>query len=76
MENMKISGFEWDDGNWPKCGKHGVSRAEIEQALLRENLRGRTCRHSRPIPRRAALARYRKNTSWSPCLSGFHDSED
>ena len=30
---MKISGFDWDEGNWPKCGKHGVSRAEIEQAL-------------------------------------------
>jgi hypothetical protein len=31
---MKISGFEWDDGNWPKCGKHGVSREEIEQVLM------------------------------------------
>jgi len=36
MKAMKIAGFEWDDGNWPKCGKHGVSRAEIEQALLGE----------------------------------------
>ena len=31
---MKIQGFDWDDGNWPKCGKHGVSRQEIEQVLL------------------------------------------
>lgn len=31
---MKITGFDWDDGNWPKCGKHGVSREEIEQVLL------------------------------------------
>lgn len=30
---MKISGFDWDNGNWPKCGKHGVSRNEIEQVL-------------------------------------------
>ena len=30
---MKISGFEWNDGNWPKCGKHGVSREEVEQVL-------------------------------------------
>ncbi len=30
---MNISGFEWDDGNWPKCGKHGVSREEVEQVL-------------------------------------------
>ena len=26
----KIDGFQWDLGNWPKCGKHGVSREEIE----------------------------------------------
>jgi uncharacterized DUF497 family protein len=31
---MKIEGFDWDDGNWPKCGKHGVSREEIEAVLL------------------------------------------
>jgi uncharacterized DUF497 family protein len=23
----------WDDGNWPKCGKHGVSKAEIGHVL-------------------------------------------
>jgi uncharacterized DUF497 family protein len=28
---MKLSGFDWDRGNWPKCEKHGVSRAEIEE---------------------------------------------
>ena len=33
---MKIAGFDLDDGNWPKCGKHGVSREEIEQVLLGE----------------------------------------
>lgn len=27
-------GFDWDDGNWPKCGKHGVSKEEIEELLL------------------------------------------
>ena len=31
---MKITGFDWDDGNWPKCGKHGVQRAEIEEVFL------------------------------------------
>jgi len=34
--NLKIAGFDWDDGNWPKCGKHGVSREEIEYVLLNE----------------------------------------
>ena len=27
---QRISGFDWDEGNWPKCGKHGVSKSEIE----------------------------------------------
>jgi uncharacterized protein len=31
---MKVVGFDWDSGNWPKCGKHGVSREEIEEVLL------------------------------------------
>jgi uncharacterized protein len=31
---MKFAGFDWDDGNWPKCGKHGLSREEIEEVLL------------------------------------------
>ena len=31
---MKIVGFDWDEGNWPKCAKHGVSREEIEEVLL------------------------------------------
>jgi uncharacterized DUF497 family protein len=25
-----IAGFDWDDGNWPKCGRHGVTKEEIE----------------------------------------------
>lgn len=33
--HITIAGFDWDDGNWPKCGKHGVSQAEIEAVLLR-----------------------------------------
>jgi len=30
---MQFDCFDWDDGNWPKCGKHGVSQAEIEAVL-------------------------------------------
>nr|VFK40074.1 MAG: hypothetical protein BECKTC1821E_GA0114239_100657 [Candidatus Kentron sp. TC]VFK55974.1 MAG: hypothetical protein BECKTC1821F_GA0114240_100858 [Candidatus Kentron sp. TC] len=22
--------FDWDEGNWPKCGKYGLSKEEIE----------------------------------------------
>ena len=25
--------FDWDDGNWPKCGKHGLTKLEIETAF-------------------------------------------
>lgn len=31
---MAIAGFDWDEGNWPKCGQHGVSRQEIEEVLM------------------------------------------
>jgi uncharacterized DUF497 family protein len=30
---VKIDGFDWDDGNWPKCAKHGLSKLAIEAAL-------------------------------------------
>ena len=33
---MEVTGFDWDGGNWPRCGRHGVSREEIEQVLLGE----------------------------------------
>jgi hypothetical protein len=31
---MQIDGVDWDDGNWPKCAAHGVSKADIEHVLL------------------------------------------
>lgn len=34
---MDWDGFEWDDGNWPKCGKHGVSKSDIEAIFDRED---------------------------------------
>lgn len=34
--NGVIAGFQWDDGNWPKCGRHGLSRSEIEFVLSNE----------------------------------------
>lgn len=30
MDFDEIAGFDWDDGNWPKCAKHGLTRDEIE----------------------------------------------
>ena len=33
---LTIAGLDWDDGNWPKCGKHGVSQDEIESLFVGE----------------------------------------
>jgi uncharacterized DUF497 family protein len=34
MDLTRVAGFDWDDGNWPKCGKHGVSRDDIEAMFV------------------------------------------
>lgn len=36
MEKISVSGFDWDDGNWPKCAKHGVTKQEIEEIFFSE----------------------------------------
>jgi uncharacterized DUF497 family protein len=36
---METVAFDWDDGNWPKCGKHGVAREEIERLFLEGGVR-------------------------------------
>lgn len=28
-----IAGFDWDEGNWPKCAKHGLGKDEIESVF-------------------------------------------
>ena len=33
MVNLRVDGFDWDEGNREKCRKHGVSAAEIEGVL-------------------------------------------
>ncbi len=30
---MPLIVVEWDDGNWPKCGQHGLSQNDIEAFL-------------------------------------------
>ena len=32
---ISVAGFDWDEGNWPKCGRHGLTREEIEEAFHR-----------------------------------------
>lgn|SRR5262249_42846718 len=31
---LKVSAFDWDDGNRDKCQKHGLSMSDIEHVLL------------------------------------------
>lgn len=31
--SMLIGSFDWDEGNWPKCGKHGLTKEEIEDVF-------------------------------------------
>jgi uncharacterized DUF497 family protein len=26
-------GFDWDEGNWPKCAKHGLTKEDVESAF-------------------------------------------
>jgi len=50
---MRISGFDWDEGNWPKCGKHGVTRSEIERLFLERQAQiAPDLKHTTPIESR------------------------
>lgn len=54
---MEIAGFDWDSGNWPKCGKHGVSREEIERLFLEGRARvAPDVKHTRPTESRHIAA--------------------
>lgn len=48
-------GFDWDDGNRAKCGKHGVSREEIEAVFAHDPLIGPDQAHSLVEDRYAAI---------------------
>lgn len=34
MMNLRVQGFDWDNGNRAKCQQHGVSIAEIEALFM------------------------------------------
>ena len=36
---LQFDGFDWDDGNWPKCGKHGLEKLDIELLFRSASLR-------------------------------------
>ncbi len=65
---MKVAGFQWDSGNWPKCGKHGVSREEIEFVFTSGADIAPDPRHSWEEDRLIAVGR---NTDGRPIFVGF-----
>jgi uncharacterized DUF497 family protein len=55
---MQPTGFDWDQGNSRKNEKHGVAKAEIEQAFLNKPLIvAPDQKHSQQEPRLHALGR-------------------
>ena len=58
MTALRIAGFDWDDGNWIKCQKHGLAIEDIEAAFrLDALLVMRDEVHSGEEPRFVLLAR-------------------
>lgn len=60
MDSIGFAGFDWDEGNRAKCQKHGVSIAEIEDALRGEVRLAPDPKHSAREARFIAIARSRQ----------------
>jgi uncharacterized DUF497 family protein len=55
---LKVSGFDWDDGNHNKCQKHGLSMSDVEHVLLSaRNLIVRDVQNSRTEDRYIAIGK-------------------
>ena len=65
---MKFSGFEWDDGNWPKCGSHGLTKPEIEAVFQGDVRIAPDFKHSAGERRYIAVARH---ANGRPLFVGF-----
>jgi uncharacterized protein len=55
--NIRISGFDWDEGNRAKCRKHGVSIPEIEDLFAHSPRIAPDPRHSADEDRMLAVGR-------------------
>jgi uncharacterized DUF497 family protein len=59
LPDLRVVAIDWDDGNRAKCGKHGVTLAEIEQALRGELVVVDDPEHSAVEPRFRGVGRTR-----------------
>ncbi len=58
--DLRIAGFDWDQGNRDKCQKHGLAVLDIEHALLRaQNLIVRDVKNSIAEDRYIAIGKTR-----------------
>ena len=65
---MKVFGFQWDRGNWPKCGRHGHTRVEIEGVFEQGVAIAPDILHSQAEERHIAIGRGADNR---PVFIGF-----
>jgi hypothetical protein len=62
---LKVSAFDWDDGNRDKCRKHGLSMSDVEHVLV----------SAREISSFAMFkTRYWKNPCWTFQFCGLHSA--
>ena len=77
---MKVSGFEWDAGNWPKCGKHVELGRTRWYGRTSSNARSRRCCSSATSSSSASLSTQNLRTvpyrgaSGRTCTGGRLDS--
>ena len=57
--NLRVGGFDWDEGNRAKCQKHGVSILEIESLFAHNPLVAPDPKHSVDEDRLIAIGRTR-----------------
>jgi uncharacterized DUF497 family protein len=57
MMNLRVSGFDWDDGNRAKCQKHGVSIPQIEALFAHDPRIAPDPQHSADEDRLIAVGR-------------------
>jgi hypothetical protein len=66
MMDLRVSGFDWDEGNRAKCQKHGLSIAQIEALFAHGPRIAPDPRHSADEDRLIAVGRTRtgRPSSW------------
>lgn len=57
MNETSFEGFDWDEGNWPKCSEHGMTKNQIEQVFHNEPAICPNPEHSQTEERLKAIGR-------------------